>query len=233
MSFAVKVEDIHLVREEDTGKSRGFAFLKYEDSRSCVLAVDNFVGVKVCGRSLRVDHVEKYRLPKKLLEEVEAKEQQASLGKAGHAYQNIELSNKYSIEKGKDLFAPPSSPSSAEEDDYGNKKHIKRRKHEKKHKKRRRKDDEDRRRSRDNDDNKKDRRSRRHRHRSRREERDKNDGDDEEEDDERRDKKRQRRHHLRHHDDHNDKRKSHHRHERSRKGVSHQRSDNDIDNGRE
>jgi RNA recognition motif-containing protein len=42
----LQVEDIHLVREEDTGKSRGFAFCKYEDARSCVLAVDNFVGVK-------------------------------------------------------------------------------------------------------------------------------------------------------------------------------------------
>ena len=42
-----KVEDIHLAREEDTGKSRGFAFLKYEDARSCVLAVDNFIGVQV------------------------------------------------------------------------------------------------------------------------------------------------------------------------------------------
>jgi hypothetical protein len=42
-----QIEDLHLVREEDTGKSRGFAFVKYEDAKSCVLAVDNFVGVKV------------------------------------------------------------------------------------------------------------------------------------------------------------------------------------------
>lgn len=42
------MEDINLVREEDTGKSRGFAFVKYEDARSCVLAVDNFAGSKVC-----------------------------------------------------------------------------------------------------------------------------------------------------------------------------------------
>jgi RNA-binding motif X-linked protein 2 len=46
MSQFGEIEDIHLVREEDTGKSRGFAFLKYEDARSCVLAVDNFIGVK-------------------------------------------------------------------------------------------------------------------------------------------------------------------------------------------
>ena len=47
-----QIEDFHLVREEDTGKSRGFGFVKYEDSRSCILAVDNFTGVKV--RSLHV-----------------------------------------------------------------------------------------------------------------------------------------------------------------------------------
>eukprot|EP00536_Pseudo-nitzschia_multiseries_P006063 jgi/Psemu1/168305/gw1.125.110.1 len=71
MSQYGEIEDVHLVREEDTGKSRGFAFLKYEDARSCVLAVDNLCGVSVLGRSLRVDHVERYRLPKKLQEQEE------------------------------------------------------------------------------------------------------------------------------------------------------------------
>jgi len=42
-----EIEDFHLVRDEDTGKSRGFAFCKYEDARSCVLAVDNFCGIQV------------------------------------------------------------------------------------------------------------------------------------------------------------------------------------------
>lgn len=41
-----QVEDMHLVRDKGTGRSRGFAFLKYEDQRSTVLAVDNFNGVK-------------------------------------------------------------------------------------------------------------------------------------------------------------------------------------------
>jgi len=45
--FRTQVEDINLVRDEDTGKSKGFAFLKYEDSRSCILAVDNLTGSKV------------------------------------------------------------------------------------------------------------------------------------------------------------------------------------------
>jgi RNA recognition motif-containing protein len=51
------VEDIHLSREEDTGKSRGFAFVKYEDSRSCVLAVDNFVGAQVGFYCLNIQFV--------------------------------------------------------------------------------------------------------------------------------------------------------------------------------
>lgn len=42
-----ELEDLHLVREEDTGKSKGFCFAKYEDARSAVLAVDNLIGIKV------------------------------------------------------------------------------------------------------------------------------------------------------------------------------------------
>ena len=42
-----EIEDLNLARHEDTGKSRGFAFCKYEDARSCVLAVDNLCGVEV------------------------------------------------------------------------------------------------------------------------------------------------------------------------------------------
>jgi len=38
---------INLVRDKDTGKSRGFAFLKYVDQRSTVLAVDNMNGAQV------------------------------------------------------------------------------------------------------------------------------------------------------------------------------------------
>ena len=131
-----EVEDINLAREDDTGKSKGFAFLKYEDSRSCILAVDNFVGVKVCGRPMRVDHVEKYRLPKKLLEEEEAKEAR-NFG-AGHAYQNVELANKYSIEKGQDLFAPRERETREEEQQDSIDGHRQKRK---KHKKKRRKEE--------------------------------------------------------------------------------------------
>lgn len=38
-----------------------FCFLKYEDQRSTVLAVDNLNGTKLLGRVLRVDHVKDYR----------------------------------------------------------------------------------------------------------------------------------------------------------------------------
>lgn len=53
--------DVNLPRDKQTGKTRGFGFLMYEDQRSTVLAVDNLNGAKVLGRTLRVDHVTKYK----------------------------------------------------------------------------------------------------------------------------------------------------------------------------
>lgn len=47
---------INLIRDKETGKSKGFGFLKYEDQRSTDLAVDNLGGATVMGRMLRVDH---------------------------------------------------------------------------------------------------------------------------------------------------------------------------------
>lgn len=47
---------INLVRDKETGKSKGFAFLKYEDQRSTDLAVDNLGGATIMERMLRVDH---------------------------------------------------------------------------------------------------------------------------------------------------------------------------------
>lgn len=47
---------IKLARDRETGKSRGFCWLKYEDQRSTDLAVDNLGGATVMGRVLRVDH---------------------------------------------------------------------------------------------------------------------------------------------------------------------------------
>ncbi|KAG2019014.1 hypothetical protein GB937_005653 [Aspergillus fischeri] len=56
--FSQYGEPVHvdLIRDKETGKSRGFAFLKYEDQRSTDLAVDNLTGATVLGRVLRVDH---------------------------------------------------------------------------------------------------------------------------------------------------------------------------------
>lgn len=79
-----EIVDLNLIRDKDTGKSRGFAFIAYEDQRSTVLAVDNFNGAKVppghvhphyigpaltvppqvAGRVICVDHVAQYRRPK-------------------------------------------------------------------------------------------------------------------------------------------------------------------------
>ncbi|KAK2796511.1 hypothetical protein FQN50_009524 [Emmonsiellopsis sp. PD_5] len=57
--FSQYGEPVHLnlVRDKETGKSKGFAFLKYEDQRSTDLAVDNLGGASVLGRLIRVDHV--------------------------------------------------------------------------------------------------------------------------------------------------------------------------------
>ena len=105
MSQYGEIEDIHLVRDSESGKSKGFCFCKYDDQRSTVLAVDNLTGTKILDRSIRVDHVEQYRLPKHLLEK---KEKERNLG-AGHAYDCVELKNEYTIHQGHDLFARPSS----------------------------------------------------------------------------------------------------------------------------
>merc|ERR1712087_555044 len=47
----------------------GFCFLCYEDQKSTILAVDNMNGYQMLGRTIRVDHVDKYKAPKILDEE--------------------------------------------------------------------------------------------------------------------------------------------------------------------
>ncbi|KAJ1660283.1 RNA-binding protein Cwf29 [Dispira simplex] len=70
-----EIMDVNLVRDPETGKSKGFAFLMYQDQRSTVLAVDNLNGIKVAGRTLRVDHVKDYRPPKDVMERMRTEEQ--------------------------------------------------------------------------------------------------------------------------------------------------------------
>ncbi|XP_074559483.1 zinc finger CCCH domain-containing protein 25 [Curcuma longa] len=69
-----EVVDVNLVRDKATGKSKGFAFLAYEDQRSTILAVDNLNGAKILGRIVRVDHVSNYK--KKEEEEEDEEERQ-------------------------------------------------------------------------------------------------------------------------------------------------------------
>ena len=63
--------DVNLPRDKNTGKTRGFGFLMYEDQRSTVLAVDNLNGARVLERTLRVDHVKNYKQPRVKNEEGE------------------------------------------------------------------------------------------------------------------------------------------------------------------
>ncbi len=108
MSQWGEIEDIHLVREKDTNKSKGFAFVKYEDSRSGILAVDNFNGISLLGRTLRCDHVENYKLPKEILDkesEILDNDPAAEVNIGpGHAYKHKELGSEYDINMGVDLW---------------------------------------------------------------------------------------------------------------------------------
>jgi RNA-binding motif protein, X-linked 2 len=77
-----EVVDCRLARDRKTGRSRGFAFLAYEDQRSTVLAVDNMNGAEVCGRQIMVDHVRQYKIPREYLETEEDKKKRKEKEKA-------------------------------------------------------------------------------------------------------------------------------------------------------
>jgi RNA-binding motif X-linked protein 2 len=74
---------VHLVRDDETGESRGFAFLAYLDQRSTILAVDNMNGSKLMGRVVRVDHCDKYRPPKEMVEACEEQAEEEPAAAAG------------------------------------------------------------------------------------------------------------------------------------------------------
>jgi RNA-binding motif X-linked protein 2 len=71
-----EIVDCRIVRDKETGKSKGFGFICYEDQRSTILAVDNLNGANISGRIIRVDHVEQYKIPKEYfqLDELELEE---------------------------------------------------------------------------------------------------------------------------------------------------------------
>jgi RNA-binding motif X-linked protein 2 len=60
------VDAMKLHRDKDTGKSRGYCFLRYQDPRSCVLAVDNFNGATLLTRKISVNHVKEYKNPEEM-----------------------------------------------------------------------------------------------------------------------------------------------------------------------
>ncbi|KAF3454231.1 hypothetical protein FNV43_RR04678 [Rhamnella rubrinervis] len=72
-----EIVDVNLVRDKGTGKSKGFAFVAYEDQRSTNLAVDNLNGAQILGRIIRVDHVSKYKKKEEEDEETEQKKREA------------------------------------------------------------------------------------------------------------------------------------------------------------
>lgn len=117
MSQWGEVEDLHLIRDDATGRHKGFAFLKYEDARSAVLAVDNFAGVPLLGHTLRVDHKKDY-LPPKTAEERAADKAAASAGvvlpprptAAGRAYvDGASVHGEHSLARGVNVFSRSSA----------------------------------------------------------------------------------------------------------------------------
>lgn len=112
-----EIVNINLVRDKKTGKSKGFCFLCYEDQRSTVLAVDNFNGIKIKGRTIRVDHVSNYRAPQES--------------------EDVDDVTRELQEKGCGVKTPPSSPPEVSEDEDAKltKKHKKDKKEKKKRKK--------------------------------------------------------------------------------------------------
>ncbi|KAF3642212.1 Zinc finger CCCH domain-containing protein 42 [Capsicum annuum] len=66
-----EVVDVNLVRDKGTGKSKGFAFVAYEDQRSTNLTVHNLNGAQLYGRIIGVDYVSNYKKKEEEDEETE------------------------------------------------------------------------------------------------------------------------------------------------------------------
>lgn len=99
-----EIVDCRLVREKETGKSKGFAYLAYEDQRSTDLAVDNLNGSTVCDRVLKVDHVHQYRIPKEYLilddgENIEEKKLYIPTGPDGKGWGEFRVEDEEELKK--------------------------------------------------------------------------------------------------------------------------------------
>lgn len=79
-----EISQIHMPRDRETGRPKGFCFLCYVDTRSCILAVDNLNGCKLDKRCVKVDHVLDFKPPKNSDDEEEEK-QKKDLSELGMA----------------------------------------------------------------------------------------------------------------------------------------------------
>mmetsp|Transcript_35694 Transcript_35694/g.93745 ORF Transcript_35694/g.93745 Transcript_35694/m.93745 type:complete len:350 (-) Transcript_35694:425-1474(-) len=105
-----EIVDMNMPRDKETGKTKGFAFIGYEDQRSTVLAVDNFNGAKLLGRTLRCDHCASYheeqkKDPSKLPDHLMRKLSKEELAKKQQEIErrNAELDDAMATKEG--LFA--------------------------------------------------------------------------------------------------------------------------------
>ena len=99
-----EIVDIHLVRDKETGKSRGFAFLCYEDQRSTILAVDNLNNAELGSRRILVDHVEKYRVPREFIKPEDPAQDPAvyaASGADGKGYGEVKRLTREELGRGK------------------------------------------------------------------------------------------------------------------------------------
>uniref|UniRef100_A0A182Q9G9 RRM domain-containing protein n=1 Tax=Anopheles farauti TaxID=69004 RepID=A0A182Q9G9_9DIPT len=93
-----EIVNVNLVRDKATGKSKGFCFICYEDQRSTVLAVDNLNGIKLVGKTLRVDHVQDYRPPKDTKDTDEETRQLQMIGCAPGVQAGVEEEARSTLE---------------------------------------------------------------------------------------------------------------------------------------
>lgn len=120
-----EIVDINLIRDKTTGKSKGFAFVCFEDQRSTVLAVDNMNGYQLLNRTLRVDHVEKYKAPKRFDENEKDEDGDPKLleykatGAEGKGYQvfNVLDQQKKISEVASQRRKPKAGPTKPEDED--------------------------------------------------------------------------------------------------------------------
>merc|ERR1712168_1320166 len=138
-----EIVSINLIRDKDTGKSKGFAFLCYEDQRSTVPAGDNLNGSKVCGRQLRGDHVEEYKVPKEDEKNEHNDELTNRIHEHGVAPQVMHMYNKKvkeekKIKKSKKSKKRRKSSSSSDSETSSTDEDEERKRHKKSSKKRRR-----------------------------------------------------------------------------------------------